>query len=68
MASSNDGPVCVISGCESKAERSITAKKVLESGLSLKEGSGRKAALCREHYREFKKATKKDRVLETLGR
>jgi hypothetical protein len=30
----------------------------------LRVGEGRRAYLCREHYREFKRMTKKDRTLE----
>jgi hypothetical protein len=30
----------------------------------LKVGESRRAFLCKEHYKEFKKETKKDRVLE----
>jgi hypothetical protein len=56
------GVKCSVSGCGKDAVRSISAGKV--SGAGLKVGSGRRAYLCKEHYKEYKKATKKDRKLE----
>lgn len=46
--------------------RSIPAKKVAGSGLKIEKETSN-VGLCKEHYREFKKATKKDRDLERLG-
>lgn len=59
---------CSVIGCDKDVERSIAFKKVDDSGLDVGEDSGRKAGLCKEHYREYKKLTKKDRVLENIGR
>lgn len=60
--------VCDVTGCENGAERSLSGKKVEKSDLSLKESTGRQVHLCKEHYREYKKFTKVDRKLETMGR
>lgn len=62
------GP-CDVSGCSKEVHRSLPRKKVDKalSGHSLK-GDGRRAKICKDHYRDFKKATKKDRKLESLGR
>jgi hypothetical protein len=57
---------CGVAGCNSTAVRSISAKKVEGSGLSIERKTGN-VHLCKEHYREFKKATKKDRELDRLG-
>jgi hypothetical protein len=58
--------VCVISGCGGEAVRHLAyaeARRTFEE-LPSKGGS---AALCRVHYKEWKKATKKDRKLDRLG-
>jgi thymidine kinase len=52
-----------VSGCGREAVRSISTEKVKSAGLNV--GSGEKRAyLCREHYKEFKKKTKKDKTVE----
>jgi hypothetical protein len=57
------GVKCSVSGCNKDAARSISAQKAKSAGLNV--GSGQKRAyLCREHYKEFKKKTKKDKTLE----
>jgi len=57
------GEKCGVSGCSRDAERSIPSDKARAAGLNV--GSGEKRAyLCREHYKEFKKKNKKDKTLE----
>ena len=56
------GVKCSVSGCEKDAVRSIAAGKVTAAGLKI--DVERRAYLCKEHYKEFKKATKTDRKLE----
>jgi hypothetical protein len=57
------GVKCNISGCGGEAVRSLSAEKVRSTGLKV--GSGeRRAYLCREHYKEYKKKTKKEKTLE----
>lgn len=58
---------CDISGCTAEAERSISTKRVEKVGLTLRETVGKRAHVCKTHYREFKKRTKKERELESLG-
>lgn len=58
---------CDIQGCKNDAERSISGKKVENAGMRLSTDPAKSAHLCHEHYREFKKKTKKDRTLERLG-
>ena len=52
-----------MSGCGREAVRSISAEKARAAGLNV--GSGEKRAyICKEHYKEFKKKTKKDKTLD----
>ena len=45
------------------AERSLSADKVKAAGLSVG-GNDKRAYLCKEHYKEYKKKTKKDKTLD----
>jgi len=56
------GVKCSVSGCGQDAVRSLSAEKVRAAGLRV--GSERRAYLCKEHYKEYKKKTKKDKQLE----
>lgn len=56
------GIKCTVTGCEKEAIRSLPVDKVSASGLEI--GEARRAYLCKEHYKEFKKGTKKERMLE----
>jgi len=56
------GVKCTVTGCEKEAIRSLPADKVTAAGLKI--GETRRAYLCKEHYKEFKKGTKKERMLE----
>ena len=56
------GVKCSVSGCGQEAVRSLSAEKVRAAGLRV--GSERRAYLCKEHYKEYKKKTKKDKQLE----
>jgi hypothetical protein len=63
MGRVDKGVRCSVSGCSRDAARSISSEKAKSAGLNV--GSGQKRAyLCREHYKEFKKKTKKDKTLE----
>ncbi len=56
------GVKCTVTGCSKEAERSIPldkAKAVLNVSSSEK-----RAYLCKEHYKEYKKKSKKDKTLE----
>jgi thymidine kinase len=57
------GVKCSVSGCGREAARSISVEKARAAGLNV--GSGEKRAyICKEHYKEFKKKTKKDKTLD----
>lgn len=57
------GVKCSVSGCSREAIRSISADKVKAAGLSVGSKDNR-AFICKEHYKEYKKKTKKDKTLD----
>ena len=57
---------CVISNCKKEASRAVSGRKVEKAGMSVTTDPSKTAHLCKDHYREFKKKTKKDRVLDRL--
>ena len=59
------GVKCSVSGCGKETIRSLSAAKVKAAGLNVK-GSERRAYLCKEHYKEYKKKTKKEKKVEQL--
>jgi len=62
-----DGDACQVKGCSNEANRSVSGENAREAKLDVEEGLKR-AHLCKDHYKQYKKATKQDRVLDTLGR
>lgn len=64
MGRIDKGVKCSVSGCSSEAARSISAEKVKTAGLKV--GNEKRAYLCKEHYKDFKKKTKKDKQLEKM--
>ena len=56
------GTPCSVKGCEREAVRSLSLDKVKVAGLDV-EGV-RRVYLCEEHYKEYKKRTKKQRKAE----
>ena len=66
--SSEDRDGCSVSGCNNNTKRSIPRKRVEKVNELKLEDSNRKVNLCSDCYRIFKKATKKDRTMESLGR
>jgi len=68
MAVGEDGSrICDVSGCSKEAERSVSGKKLNDSSLVLDNGNARSVHLCKDHYRTFRKETKKERKLESLS-
>jgi hypothetical protein len=57
------GIKCSVSGCGKEAVRSLSTDKVKLAGLNVS-SSERRSYLCKEHYKEYKKKTKKDKQLE----
>ncbi|MBN1110270.1 MAG: hypothetical protein JXA45_05865 [Methanomassiliicoccales archaeon] len=58
---------CDVKGCGSEAERSVSGEAAVDAGLKVDEGKKR-VHLCKEHYREYKRSSRKDRQLQNLGR
>ena len=60
--------ICAVNGCDEEAVKSIPKKKIDEVfGLDNVTLKGRRAKLCKTHYKEYKKETKEDRTMERLG-
>ncbi len=63
MGRIDKGVKCDVSGCGKEAVRSLSTEKARSAGLKV--GAGEKRVyVCREHYKEFKKKTKKDKTVE----
>jgi len=60
---------CAVSGCRNESDRSVSSKKYQGAlpGVPLNGEVGRRVALCREHYREFRKKTREERELDRLA-
>jgi len=56
------GVKCSVIGCNKEAVRSLSTEKVSTAGLKV--GEARRSYLCKDHYKEFKKETKKEKMLE----
>ena len=54
---------CLVPGCGAPAVRHLSLAEARKAFSNLPD-KGRRAPLCRDHYREWKKATKKARQLE----
>lgn len=62
MGRISKGAKCTVTGCGKDAVRSIATDKASTAGLNV--GQAKRAYLCKEHYKQFKKGSKKDRMLE----
>ncbi|MHB1909506.1 MAG: hypothetical protein ACYCQJ_11660 [Nitrososphaerales archaeon] len=62
MGKIEKGVKCSVTGCSQDAERSMSRNQLGNSGLSV--SSDRRAFLCHEHYKTWKKNTKKQRELD----
>ncbi len=62
MGRIDKGEKCNVSGCGSEAVRSISADKVRAAGMKV--SSEKHGYLCKEHYKEYKKKSKKDKTID----
>jgi hypothetical protein len=60
-----DAP-CLVPGCGAPSVRRLALAEARKAFTDLPE-KGRRAPLCRDHYREWKKSTKSARKLDRLG-
>ncbi len=58
---------CVVPGCAEEVARHLSLAEAKKAFSHLPD-SGRRAPLCRTHYKEWKKATREARALGRLGR
>ena len=56
------GQKCSVTNCDKEAIRSLPREKVSSAGLKV--DGEKRSYLCREHYKEYKKGSKKDKLLE----
>ncbi len=63
MGKVDKGVGCGVSGCANPAVRSLSRSEMGGSGLNVG-GEGRRVYLCHDHYKAWKKATKKSKDLE----
>lgn len=63
MGRIDKGVKCSVAGCGGEAIRSLARDKVASAGLNVG-SSERRAYLCKEHYKEYKKRTKKEKQIE----
>ena len=63
MGRIDKGVKCSAVGCGREAERSIPLDKAKAAGLNVSNDEKR-AYLCKEHYKDYKKKSKKDKTLE----
>ena len=59
---------CGIEGCTAPAERSTSKGMCEKAGLKPADDKARRVHLCKEHYKQLKKATKDERKIESLRR
>jgi hypothetical protein len=64
-ASADGEDPCGVPGCGAPAERHLALAEARKVFTNMPE-KGRRAPLCRDHYREWKKSTKAARKLERL--
>ncbi len=57
---------CIVPGCGAPSVRHLALAEARRAFADLPE-KGRRAPLCRDHYRAWKKATRESRELERLG-
>jgi hypothetical protein len=56
------GIKCNVTGCTQPAVRSVSPDAAAQAKMDI--GGARRAYLCRTHYKEMKKRSKKDRQIE----
>ncbi len=63
------GDKCGVTDCKEKGHRSLSTKKVKSAlpDLPLRAEAAKRIHLCKNHYKDFKKKTKKERELDRLA-
>jgi hypothetical protein len=55
------GEKCTVANCSEEAVRSVSVPKARDAGLDVE---GKRAYLCKEHYKQYKKGSKKGKQIE----
>jgi len=58
---------CDVKGCDKEKRKSLSKRKVREKTDLNIDSSGRNAYLCKEHHKEYKKATEDERRAKRLS-
>lgn len=66
MGKVSKGAKCSVEGCDREAIRSLDFGRVYAAGLKVR--GEKRVFLCKEHYKEYKKMTKKDRIIDKWRR
>ncbi|SVD47322.1 uncharacterized protein METZ01_LOCUS400176 [marine metagenome] len=58
---------CAVEGCDGAPKRSQPRSRVVEALPNLDLTAGRRVKLCRDHYREYRRASRETRRLDRMG-
>ena len=58
---------CSVEGCDGAPKRSQPRSRVAEALPNLDLAAGRRVKLCRDHYREYRRASRETRRLDRMG-
>ncbi|MFW6176287.1 MAG: hypothetical protein ACOC40_01165 [Thermoplasmatota archaeon] len=58
---------CSVKGCDEKKKKSVSKSKVMDKTDLKIDTDSTNAYLCKEHYKEYKKATKEERRARRLS-
>ncbi len=61
MGRISKGTACTVANCGEDAVRSVSVPKAKAASLDVE---GRRAYLCKEHYKQYKKGSKKEKQIE----
>ena len=64
-----DVSLCSVKGCDNPVKRNMSGRSVKKAlpDMEFKVKDPRKVRLCKDHYKEFKKATKEERKLQRMA-
>lgn len=65
----DDPDTCSVRGCQNPVKRKLSGRAVSKAvpDMRFKVKDPRKVRLCKEHYKDYKKATKEERKLERMS-
>ncbi len=62
-----DSKICDVTGCKKNKKQAVPENPLKEALPEMKyDSEGKNIQLCKDHYKEFKKATKDDREMNKL--